>query len=449
MRKLVLALFFLLLLPLGVIGKSYTFNLSEAIQYAFLNSDELREKKSDVKSSQGLQEWARGLSFPKLTMISYFTFDAARSSSSYTDYSRDWSSWAPYFHVEGLFIQPIFTWGMITEANKAVDNLVKIKKQEHRLLKLKLAQEIKTYFYGYLYIQRMKQVLAFGKSNLSSALKEAKTEFDKASGKVTRADLSKLQLADLELKKYEDMATDNEILAVEVLKLKLGLKKGDTLIIREKFISLDETKLKKVNYYIDLAFKNRPEWKQLEYGVAALNSLAKVEQAKMKPVIGLGANFDLNWHSKSTAPDNGYLDDWPNKKSFGAALALSWNFDFVSQRGKVKEKKWQVESLKHKRDFVKAGIPLQVKKAYLEVKSAKKSANRLYKARVIARKWMVFGATGFSTGTVTAKDLLEGLLAFIMKKKAYYEAVMNYNVKFAILSTAVGAELSKTLQYVE
>jgi len=448
MKKIVLILISLLI-PLGSFAKVYTFNLSEAIQYAFLNSNEIKEKKTDIKSSEGLQQWARGLSFPKLTMLSYFTFDAARTSTSYTDYSRDWSSWGPYFHIEGLFIQPIFTWGMISEANKAVDNLVKIKKQEQRLAKLKLAQEIKTYYYGYLYIQRMKQVLAFGKSNLSSALKEAKTEFNKASGKVTRADLSKLQLADLELKKYENMANDNETLAMEVLKLKLGLKKGDTLIIREKFIALDDTKLKKLDYYISLAFKNRPEWKQLQHGIVALDSLAKVEVAKMKPVIGLGANFDLNWHSKSIAPDNGYLDDWPNRKSFGAALALSWNFDFVSQRGKIKEKKWQVESLKHKRDFIKAGIPLQVKKAYLEVKSAKKNVNRLYKARVIARKWMVFGATGFSTGTVTAKDLLEGLLAYIMKKKDYYEAVMNYNLKIAVLGTAVGVELSKTLQYSE
>ena len=61
------------------------------------------------------------------------------------------------------------------------------------------------------------------------------------------------------------------------------------------------------------------------------------------------------------------------------------------------------------------------------------------------RKWMTFSAAGYSSGTAEAKDVLEGVAAYLMSKKNYYDHVLGVWQAMVDLELFTGAEIDSRL----
>ncbi len=57
---------------------------------------------------------------------------------------------------------------------------------------------------------------------------------------------------------------------------------------------------------------------------------------------------------------------------------------------------------------------------------------------VATRKWMIFAGTAYATGTGEAKDVLEGVAAYMLAKKGYYETLQAVHVARATLYYVAG-----------
>ncbi len=95
----------------------------------------------------------------------------------------------------------------------------------------------------------------------------------------------------------------------------------------------------------------------------------------------------------------------------------------------------QVEAL---RRFASTGIPLQVRKAYDEVQRGRELVKLSEEGAEATKKWMTFAAAAYLSGTGEARDVLEGVAAYLSAKKGYYESLQGYYVACAELDFAVG-----------
>jgi len=437
-----------LLATFSLSAKEYVFSLNECIQFSLKNSSELKSQKGSLKAAEGLHDWAKGLAYPKLQLFSFLTMDGERTGNAILS-ERNWtlSRWGPYYNLNATLLQPLFTWGTISGAKEATRNLRLVERERYREKKMKLIQEIKTYYYGHLYVKRIHQVLNFGFKNLNGALEYARKEFAKSSGKITRPDLSRLELGMLELKKFRLEADKMGKLAMDALKVKLGLPRNATIKTREKYLALDMTKIKPLAEYVKIAYKYYPMWRQLKYGIKARNAQVKAVKGQALPIFYVGAIFNFAWSPQSDKQDNSFLNDPYNKLDFGAAVGFQWSLDFWSTKGKIKQAEGERDKLVKLKPFARDGLKVQVKQAYLDLIQKKKLLANLRLAVKIARKWMIFGLAGYQLGTTKSKDVLEGLTSFLLKRKEYYEALMNYNLALGKLGLVTGKELSKNLVY--
>ncbi len=55
------------------------------------------------------------------------------------------------------------------------------------------------------------------------------------------------------------------------------------------------------------------------------------------------------------------------------------------------------------------------------------------------RKWMTFSAAAYTSGTGEASDVLEGVAAYLLAKKAYYDHLLGAYQAKADLELAIGA----------
>ena len=96
-------------------------------------------------------------------------------------------------------------------------------------------------------------------------------------------------------------------------------------------------------------------------------------------------------------------------------MALGLNFDLDPAKAGAKAQQaralqTQVEGLER---FARTGIPMEVRKAHDEAVQSKRIAAVAEQGSTAARKWMIFAGAAFATGTGEAKDLLEGLAAYL------------------------------------
>ena len=75
----------------------------------------------------------------------------------------------------------------------------------------------------------------------------------------------------------------------------------------------------------------------------------------------------------------------------------------------------QVEGLER---FARTGIPMEVRQAHDEAVQSKRIAAVAEQGAAAARKWMIFAGAAFATGTGEAKDVLEGLAAYLQAQDA-------------------------------
>ena len=97
----------------------------------------------------------------------------------------------------------------------------------------------------------------------------------------------------------------------------------------------------------------------------------------------------------------------------------------------------QIEAL---RKFATTGIPLQVLKARTEIQRYRRLVDLSTDSVKSTRKWMTFAAAAYGTGTGETRDLVEGMVAYLQSKRAYYEDLLGYYIAQAELNYAVGRE---------
>src|SRR5690606_26744630 len=155
----------------------------------------------------------------------------------------------------------------------------------------------------------------------------------------------------------------------------------------------------------------------------------KLEQAEMlanAPVLFLAGQVRAAWTPTRTDTGNPYQVDPYNDFFGGVALGLQFDIDPWLARAKAAGAEALGEEIVALERFATTGIPLQVKKARDEVQRYRQLTELSQAGVKAARQWMTFAGAAYTTGTGEAKDVLEGLVAYLSARRGHYESIYNY-----------------------
>jgi outer membrane protein TolC len=208
--------------------------------------------------------------------------------------------------------------------------------------------------------------------------------------------------------------------------------------IEESKLNRISYELRDVDYYIELAFKKRPEWNMLKTGIKAKEFLLEAEKADRYPVFFLGGSavYSKAWVVKDQK--NPWLNDEFNNFYGGVAVGAKFDFAPKTLNAKIEAKKAEVDKLYEKEKFARDGIILQVKNSYYTAKEAYENITSARKAMDAADKWVIAAGITYGLGTGDVKDALEGLAAKAKTQKDYYQAIFDYNMAVAELEKNCG-----------
>jgi outer membrane protein len=480
-------------------------DLQTVIQKAIQSADQLKEADGDIMMSEGKKMKAMYAYAPVIdATVSYNRLDEDRAiwtsmsdnlytllgdivmrqmylsafnpySSLFPPYSKDWTKpenqaapgFATYvmpqefmlFQVD--FTLPLWTWWKIPGLNKMAKAGVDVSKEKKRQTKAEVIEEAGNMFFQTLFVRYAKDLVDDTVQRLQATVDLSRNIFEGGTGKVTKTDLLK---ATIGLSRAEFKAAEADrgwYLAQEALKRYMGLEKVE-LEFLDKTIFYKKVELD-LDQLIDLMLKNRPEWKQVNYGTIAKDANVKVALSEMLPLLALVGEYKkyelissseddalsgtLNRQANadgSFSPYSGikdYPNPFPNDEEWRVTLAAKIPLSYWFHYPEYKSAKGEAAQMRAKKDWARKSLVLQVKKVHAELAEGLKKIDAAKKIMDFSKERYDLMYKAFQVGMSELGDVIEAQIDAALYRQQYNETVYAYNKSCLEMNKVIGTDV--------
>lgn len=414
--------------------------LEEAVRLALEKSPEVRESRSDVDIARSKLEEVEGYRLPQLdsTFLTGPIPNARGDQISSPDPADRIHGIGIFERAEITLVQPIYTFGKITKGQEAANHGVKVYEAKVEQKKNEISLKVKEVYYGLLLARESMGVVLEVQEILEQARTKVKKLIQMGAPSADEVDLLKLEAFSGEVERLRQEALKGERLALSALGVQLGIPREADFDIADRHMTYGDEKVDPFESYVRDALSQRPEFRQLEEGLKAREALIDVARADYYPVLFLAGFLAYGNAPERTDIKNPFILDSFNEQIAGIALGAKWHLDFGITKGKVRFAEAELDKLHQTRDFAKDYVPLQVKKAYLELMEAERDIQALKDAYPSARRWMISAIANYDFGIGPAKEIFDALEAYAKLKANYFRSLYNYRLARANLVFATG-----------
>lgn len=418
--------------------------LDDCVHLALKAAPELGEAEEDIALATSKLDQAKSYRFPQLEMTTLVgpaprahREDVSPDVNADKPFSFD-SSLTWFTSTDATLIQPLYTFGKISENMKAASHGIEVDRSRKQQRANEIVQKVHEYYYGLLLAREMKELVLEVEEILIKAREKAQKLLDQGSDTVDQMDLYKLDAFSGMATKYLEEAKKGEALALAALKARLNLPADAPLDTGTVRLVVVDAEIAPLDVYVDNARKRRPEFQQIAEGLKARAALVEAAKANYYPDVFLGGLLSWAYADERDRINNPYINDRFNHLNAGVALGARWKLDFGITGARVAAERAQYNRLQSTKIFADTNVPLQVKKYYLDLIEARNSATATRSAYVNAKRWAVTALANFDFGVGPARDIFEALQAYSTMRADFFRSVYNYRIAAANLDYATG-----------
>jgi outer membrane protein len=434
-KKYVKAIFIIWLAMLsgGSAWAQRTLTLEEAIKVALQNNKSIQSSKSNLDIAKSRIIQARSNFLPRLGFSGTYTWWKKTQKmeipagvfgpepiSMSLDFSKD------YVTAFSLS-QPLFTSGRIWQSYKISELGLKVAEEDYRKQEQEVIFSTKKAFYDLLLVQQFVGVTEEALSLAEEHLRMTKIRFN--AGEASEFDVLRAEVEVANLRPQIIKAKNGVKLATLGLKNTLGLGLGEEIEIEGKF--KEELFYPNLDKCLKKGLENRPEAARLKYQEDTANRGVKLAKVNNWPSLSAVVNYQ--WQSQKLF----YKKEWEDTYSGYLVLSIPL-FDGFYTKGKVKEAKAVLESLKIGEKQLEDGIELEVRQAHLGLLESSEIIKSSKENVLQAKKNVEIAEEQFAQGDVTSLDVMSTQLALTTAKTNYLQALHDYALAVAKLDKATG-----------
>jgi len=418
------------------------------IQKGWEYHSSIKQAKFDINKYKNLELEAFSVFSPKINGMTWLApmYTINKTDDMYKT-EANYKQWGPYYHLDLEFQQPVYAFTRVLSGIKAAREGRKVAEADVEIAMWGVAKEIRTYYYGIIFAKTMLKTVELADNILTNALKEAKKSIDEGKTEVSEVDLDKLNYF------YAQIPINKSFIykSIEQAQMALLLSTGEKLEDSDipDIFNMEIADLKDFEYYKDIMFQKRPLFKKLNFGINATRNLMDLEYKSMIPILFLGGYIRYNVAPTVYQHHNSFMSNNYNTVSSegrgidgGFAAGLFWQFDPLKSVARGLQKKADLDKLLELKNYAIDGFPVQLFKTLSDLNDLKVKIDNLKGAIQNAQSWMFFAANAYAIGGGEAKDIMEGLAAYVKSKTDYYMAIYDYNKLIGELCEIVGIDIT-------
>lgn len=425
--------------PVIVIGRVPTngtvdLNLPKTVQMALDYNRDIKNSQYALKKAEYAINQAQAGKKPTVD----YNFGAQRSRATDTaTYSRAASLMGSANSISNAFSNgisvniPLYTGGLV-EGQIDVAKLGKTNAQEE-ILRVEQATKYSAIegYYGLLAYQELQGVYHEAVDNLQGHLDNVQAQYNV--GTKAKVDVLSSDVSLANAKTTAITADNNVAIAESNLNNILGLPLETKLNLADHQLPFDTYNIS-LQEAMDYAMKYRPEVLQAAIAVQEAERSIDIADAGNKPTVAITGGND--W------ADNTFPGIDANKRSWKVAAGVTYNFyDGGATKAKVNQAKQDLLVARETEQKTRESVQLQVKQAYLNIRSAAQKVEETQTVVDQARENYRIQNIRYQAGVGINLDVLDAQLSLNQAQVNHIQALYDYNVGIAKLEQVMGVDV--------
>ncbi len=425
--------------PVIVIGRVPTngtvdLNLPKTVQMALDYNRDIKNSQYALKKAEYAINQAQAGKKPTVD----YNFGAQRSrATDAATYSRAASLMGSANSISNAFSNgisvniPLYTGGLV-EGKIDVAKLGKTNAQEE-ILRVEQATKYSAIegYYGLLAYQELQGVYHEAVDNLQGHLDNVQAQYNV--GTKAKVDVLSSDVSLANAKTTAITADNNVAIAESNLNNILGLPLETKLNLADHQLPFDTYNIS-LQEAMDYAMKYRPEVLQAAIAVQEAERSIDIVDAGNKPTVAITGGND--W------ADNTFPGIDANKRSWKVAAGVTYNFyDGGATKAKVNQAKQDLLVARETEQKTRESVQLQVKQAYLNIRSAAQKVEETQTVVDQARENYRIQNIRYQAGVGINLDVLDAQLSLNQAQVNHIQALYDYNVGIAKLEQVMGVDV--------
>lgn len=425
--------------PVIVIGRVPTngtvdLNLPKTVQMALDYNRDIKNSQYALKKAEYAINQAQAGKKPTVD----YNFGAQRSrATDAATYSRAASLMGSANSISNAFSNgisvniPLYTGGLV-EGQIDVAKLGKTNAQEE-ILRVEQATKYSAIegYYGLLAYQELQGVYHEAVDNLQGHLDNVQAQYNV--GTKAKVDVLSSDVSLANAKTTAITADNNVAIAESNLNNILGLPLETKLNLADHQLPFDTYNIS-LQEAMDYAMKYRPEILQAAIAVQEAERSIDIADAGNKPTVAITGGND--W------ADNTFPGIDANKRSWKVAAGVTYNFyDGGATKAKVNQAKQDLLVARETEQKTRESVQLQVKQAYLNIRSAAQKVEETQTVVDQARENYRIQNIRYQAGVGINLDVLDAQLSLNQAQVNHIQALYDYNVGIAKLEQVMGVDV--------
>lgn len=342
--------------------------------------------------------------------------------------------------VELQLVQPIYTFGKVSNRIDAARHQVTVKEAEAESTRAEILLQVRRLYWGAVLAEELLDV----SRSVSERVEEAEARLEELydEGSATQNDLFKFEIFKYEVGSRAREVETGHAKALEALAALIGVPEGTELRVATESLEAPEVSLDSVSAYISEAFRNRPELRQLEAGIHARRALVDAAVADSRPSFFVGGELRLNRAPSRFDPENPFLSNSTNFTRFGIGLGLDWNLNFIRSRDRTRVERFELLALRARAEPLRMKVEQEVRESYHDVVRARANVEAGREALRASENLLRAQLQTFDIGLGTIEDVIDAFEANVGMTVEQLENIATLNTKLAELSRRVGRDLT-------
>lgn len=333
---------------------------------------------------------------------------------------------------------PLFTGGKVGALIRRASLNKTIRHEGIRRTRAQVIYDTRRYYYAVRLAEIMRDEIHITLERLKLIRDLTEAFYKGRSLKVKKTDyLRTLVAVDLAQSAYEE-AVSRVRSAKAALINTMGLPWNSRIEIAQKRFDTPEASpaLEKL---IDQAYRYNPDYAKLRLAIRVSGEKIKERKSAYLPKIGLQAGLH-----RFDSDQEGGLNTPQNRNAWTIGVGLSWNlFSGFRDKHRIEEARLNKHAYEEKEVYLKEGLALQVKAAFIDLDKGIRQYKALHNAVNHAKENAELNIRAYRAEMVETKDVIEAQIMETFVKTAYYRALHDYADTRALIDFIIARSVGR------
>ena len=356
----------------------------------------------------------------------------------------DWSRWGYVYRVKATMVQPLYTFGKLTNLKRAALHGIELGNAEIEVARWDLRYRAAQAYYGAVLAKELRDILKDGRSWLERAEQRMVRLRDEDSDDYDQIAHLRLKTRSSEFYALEAQNEDLDLAAHQGLRLLLSRDADQPVTPVENTLVAIDAPLLSAERYLGASRRTNPQVMRARSGAAATHALADAEWSKLWPdlvLVGEVSQTDSNAvqpDASEALPGNVDLG-----LSGGLLVGIRWDLDVAQTLLKSRDKRAEAQRIGHQGAVAQDLAELEIRRLRQRIESTRRLIKATARSEKAARGWLTATWDLYDGGFGVFKDVMDALVQYYGKRLNHLQLLQQHNLLFVELSRAVGQDVTK------